>query len=492
MGRSSTARLGALAFAALAGCASTPSPRENVAPARFAALQRADSTQLLDRITWGANRPSQERLAHLGAAAYLEEQLHPPGEDELPAEISARIASMAITQRPVAELAKEMRRRQREFNRAGDEQRKKAARQAFQQQMNGYAREAATRTLLRDIHSPHQLREQMTWFWMNHFNVHQRKGNLRVLVGDYEERAIRLHALGRFRDLVRASLRHPAMLIYLDNARNAMQGLNENYARELLELHTLGVDGGYTQHDVQELARVLTGVGVNASDREPKVRPALQRLYVRDGLFEFNPDRHDFRGKTILGHKVRGRGMDEVDEVIDILCRHPATARFVSRKLASFFVADEPPDALVDRVAATFTRTDGDIAETLATLFDSPEFAQSLGRKFKDPMHYVVSAVRLVHDDRPMPNPDPMLRWLARLGELPYDHQAPDGYPLVQAAWASPGQLGTRFEIARIIGSAPSKLDRAVSVKTRQAIEQAATPQERNALLLSSPDFMYR
>jgi uncharacterized protein (DUF1800 family) len=154
----------------------------------------------------------------------------------------------------------------------------------------------------------------MTWFWMNHFSVHQGKANLRAMVGDYEENAIRPHALGKFRDLLSATLHHPAMIRYLDNEQNAANRINENYAREIMELHTLGVDGGYTQNDVQQLARILTGVGVNLGDKTPNVRKDKQDQYVRKGLFEFNPNRHDYADKVFLGQTVKGRGLAEVDE----------------------------------------------------------------------------------------------------------------------------------------------------------------------------------
>lgn len=155
------------------------------------------------------------------------------------------------------------------------------------------------------------------------------------------------------------------MLRYLDNEHNAAGHINENYTRELLELHTLGVDGGYNQRDVQELARVSTGLGVNTTGKTPPVKPA-QAQYVRDGLFEFNPNRHDYADKQLLGRTVHGRGLAEIDEVADLLAKHPATARFVSRKLAAYFIADDPSEALVERMARTFRQSDGDIAATLA------------------------------------------------------------------------------------------------------------------------------
>ncbi|MGE5095109.1 MAG: DUF1800 domain-containing protein, partial [Betaproteobacteria bacterium] len=421
----------AIAIAGLAGCVSTPSPVPARAPATFAPLANVDPVRLLDRLTWGANASSERHLREAGVEAFMREQLHPPPGAALPPRVQAAIDAMDISRQPMAALAPVLQQERQSALAMQDDAAKKAAQRAFQQHMTALAREAATRSLLRAIYSPNQLQEQVTWFWMNHFSVFQRKAELRILVADYEENAVRPHALGRFRDLVAATLRHPAMLRYLDNAQNRAGHINENYARELLELHTMGVDGGYTQRDVQELARVLTGVG------------------MRPGRFEFHPRLHDMGDKVLLGHTIHGRGVGEIDEALDLICRQPATARFVSRKLATFFVADEPPAALVERMAQAFGRSDGDIAATLSAMFASSEFAASLGAKFKDPMHFVVSAARLALDERPLPDAAPLLMWLARLGELPNDHQTPDGYPLVEAAWSSPAQMTTRLEFAR-------------------------------------------
>ncbi|RPH40906.1 MAG: DUF1800 domain-containing protein [Burkholderiales bacterium] len=482
----------------------------------------ADGALLLDRITWGVSPSSLRRLAEQGEARFLAGQLRPARTTVLPDEVVVRIAALTISQRPMNELVQELERQRRAADALADDAAKTAARQAYQQTMTRLAREAASRSLLLALHSPDQLRERMTWFWTNHFSVFQGKANLRAMVGDYEDRAIRPHALGRFRDLLGAATRHPAMLRYLDNERNAAGRLNENHARELLELHTLGVDGGYTQADVQELARVLTGVGVNFGDTPPRLRPALQATYVRDGGFEFNPARHDFGDKRVLGRPIAGRGLAELDEVLDLLARHPSTATHVCRRLARFLVADAPDPALVARLASVFSRSDGDIAAVLESLVADPAFRASLGTKFKDPMHYVVSAVRLAYDDRPVVDATPMLGWIARLGEPPFGRQTPDGYPLDEAAWSGSGQMTARFEIARAIGSGTPALFRAeggapvgasaerppppalanvvwdrstrdrVAPATRRALEQAASPQEWNAFLLSSPEFMRR
>ncbi|MEC5217890.1 uncharacterized protein (DUF1800 family) [Actimicrobium sp. GrIS 1.19] len=479
--------------------------------------QHAETVKVLNRVTWGINGAALQRAEAVGLEQYLQQQLH-PASTLLPGPIQAQIAAMTISQRPLAELVLELEQTRKRADAIAIDDDKKSAQQNYQQELNRLAREAATRSLLRDLYSPNQLQEQLTWFWMNHFNVHQGKHNLRAMVGDFEETAIRPHALGKFRDLLAATVHHPAMLRYLDNEQNAANHINENYARELMELHTLGVNGGYAQRDVQELARILTGVGVNLGAPAPNVKRELQAQYVHQGLFEFNPNRHDYGSKQFLGKSMQGRGLAEVDEAIDRLSRHPATARFISRKLAQYFVADEPPAALVERMAQTFQRTDGDIAATMDALLKSAEFSASLGHQFKDPVHYVVSIVRLAYDEKPILNAGPMLGWLNRMAEPLYGHQTPDGYPMTESAWASPGQMTTRFEIARAIGSGsaglfktdgPQPVERAafpqlanalfyqhlqkgLSPATRQALDQAASPQEWNTFLLSSPDWMYR
>ena len=249
---------------------------------------------LLNRITWGANSPGAAVFAKLGANGFIEQQLHPPAESGLPPAAQAQIDAMTISATPVDILADDMDRQVKAANALADPQQKQGALRAHQDAMNRLAREAIIRSLLRNIYSPDQLKEQLTWFWMNHFNVFLGKANIRALIGDYEDRAIRPHVLGHFRDLLAATLHHPAMLMYLDNNQNAAGHINENYAREIMELHTLGVNAGYTQNDVQELARILTGVGVGGPNNFPKLKPELHGQYVRDGLFEFNPNRHDY------------------------------------------------------------------------------------------------------------------------------------------------------------------------------------------------------
>ena len=507
------------AFALSACAAPPPASRETGASGQpVARVQSAEAElHLLNRVTWGASASAARELEAYGTERYLERQLK-PGRAVLPPAVQAQIDAMTISQRSMPELAQALEQQRRAAVAIADPEKQKLARRDYQQELARLGRETAQRAVLRAIYSPNQLQEKMTWFWMNHFNVFQFKGNLRAMLADYEENAIRPHALGRFRTLLGATARHPAMLRYLDNAQNAANRINENYARELMELHTLGAQGGYTQNDVQELARILTGVGIIVTAAPRKVRADRQNQYVYQGVFEFNPNRHDYGDKVFLGRTVKGSGLSEVEEALDRLARHPSTARFVSRKLAIYMVSDDPPPQLVERMAATFKSSDGDIAAVLRTMFASPEFAASAGRKFKDPVHYVLSAVRLAYDDKPILNAMPVVGWLNRMGEGLYSRQTPDGYPLTQSGWVSPGQMTTRFEIARAIGSGNAglfktdaepqaqvaalpqlsnglvhrSLEKTLSPATLKALSQARSPQEWNTFLLSSPEFMNR
>jgi uncharacterized protein (DUF1800 family) len=507
--RGRCAALGAALAVLLSACAGAPSR-----PATT--LNRAD-VLWLNRMTFGVNSQTLADFGHRDRAAFLSAQL---GNEEppLPAPIAAQINILDVTHANASELLAATNAEYKRINSMADGPDKEEARKALNERGNSLAYEAARRELLRAIYSPAQLREQLVWFWFNHFNVAASKGSIRWLIGDYEERAIRPHVLGHFRDLVMATLTHPAMLQYLDNAQNAVNHVNENYARELMELHTLGVGGGYTQNDVQELARVLTGVGINAGGPAPKLKPDWQKLYRRQDAFEFNPARHDFGSKVFLGHTIRGQGFAEIEEAVGILVRSPACATFISRELALYFVSDNPPPALVARMGAAFASSDGDITQVLRVMFGAPEFSASLGTKFKDPMHFVVSAVRLAYDGRPILNTHPVLGWLNALAESPFAHQTPDGYPLSETAWASSGQMSRRFEIARAIANPnaalfkpeegsiesgegfPQLANRAyyetleplLSERTKSALQAANSQPEWNTLLLSSPEFNYR
>jgi hypothetical protein len=230
--------------------------------------------------------------------------------------------------------------------------------------MNDLSQQAQTRSILRDLYSPAQVQEQLTWFWFNHFNVAAGKREIRAMVGDYED-GLRTRALGRFRDLLGFTAHHPAMLQYLDNDQNAAHRINENYAREIMELHSMGVGSGYTQGDVQELARILTGVGVRLQPDAPRLKPEFQRDYLRQGLFEFNPARHDYGDKHFMGHTIRGSGIIEMEEALDIIAASPATATHVSRQLARYMLGSDPSPELVARMAATWHASKGRIADVL-------------------------------------------------------------------------------------------------------------------------------
>jgi uncharacterized protein (DUF1800 family) len=488
-------------------------------PATRAADATLPASALLNRITWGVNAADWRALQRQGQEAWLQAQLH-PRDDGLPAPVQGRIAAMRISREPLPDLVFALEDRRRALAALPEEQRQ-AERKAIQQELAALGREAAARSLLRDIYSRNGLQEQLTWFWMNRFNVFAGKADLRALVGDYEETAIRPHALGKFRDLLAATVTHPAMLRYLDNERNAANHLNENYARELMELHTLGVDGGYTQNDVQELARILTGVGVARNPAPPpRVMQARAHAgdYLRRGLFEFNPMRHDYGDKLFLGKTVHGAGFAEVEQAIDRLASHPATARHVSADLARFFLGADASPPLLQAMARRFVDSDGDIAAVLDTLFHAPEFRASLGHGFKDPVHYLVSAMRLLHEDDAILNAEPLQGALYRLGEPLYGRQTPDGYPLDAASWSSPAQMTARFDLARAFAARNPRLfrdetetipvrpplpriapalyreaiDAGLGPATRQALARADSEGERLAFLLSSPEFMQR
>ena len=481
-------------------------------------LTKANVTpnQLLNRLTFGSNFSSDQQLQTVNMDRYLDQQLRSRGS-VVPNVIQAQISAMTISQTSLEDLIHKL-----EAQRIAADQQKgvdDSLNKQYQQELSRLQREAATRSLLRDIYSPNQLQEQMTWFWMNHFNIHSGKHNIRAMLGDFEENAIRPYALGNFRDLLRATAYHPAMLRYLDNEYNASGHINENYAREIMELHTMGVNSGYTQKDVQELARVLTGVGINLSGNAPKIKPELSKFYVRRGLFEFNPQRHDFGDKQFLGATIHGRGLNEMEEVFSMLTRQPATARYISKELATYFVSDNPSDALIQSMASSFLQSDGNIPITLRTMFDSQDFISSLGHKFKDPLHYVVSVVRLAYDGNSIVNTGPMLNWLNMMGQPFNGHQTPDGYSMQESAWASPGQMSVRFDIARSMAfgtpglfkidnqPAPAEkppapalassmyaknMSNTFSKETRDALLQAKNPNEWNIFFLASPEMMRR
>lgn len=479
-----------------------------------AAPSPAEDAAFLDALTWGASPSSFADLRAKGRDAWLRAQLHPPANPRLPAEAEAAVAGL-LPKDSLYERTLYLEAFRRAADSEPDPEARKNAHRAFQMALQAAAQQATAATILRALYSPDQVRERLTWFWFNRFNVHQGKAMIRASIGDYIDTAIRPHALGRFRDLLEATLRHPAMLRYLDNAENAAGHINENYAREIMELHTMGVGSGYTQADVEALARILTGVGLAPNREAIKVRPERRADLVQEGLFVFNPNRHDYGDKVFLGHEIRGRGWAEVEEALDLIAHSPATARNVTRTLATYYLGHPPDEALAGKLAETFMRTDGDIAAVMEALIRDPAFAASLSGQFKDPMRYVLSAVRMAYDGRVILNTGPVNGWLNRLGEGLFARTTPDGYPLDAAAWAGPGQLAARFEVARQIGSGSgglfkpaaegqpdvpafpvlanglyfSTLEAGLSPATRSVLAQAISPQDWNTLYLASPEF---
>ncbi len=514
--RKRDAVLAVLPVVLLLACTGSATRTESPAPtAAPLPVIRRDDMLWLERVTFSLDSASIADYLKVGRERFLERQLD-SRDRALPPPVAAAIASLEVSHADPVRWLSEADAQNKAINAMPSGPDKEQARKTLNDRGNKLANEAIRRELLRALYSPSQLKEQMVWFWLNHFSVHQYKANLRWLVADYAEQAIRPHVFGHFRDLVLATLEHPAMLQYLDNSRNTVGRINENYARELMELHTLGVDGGYTQQDVQQLARVLTGVGINAGN-PPKLKLEWQGMYRRAGAFEFNPSRHDFGTKVLLGRAVEGKGFAEVENSVTLIVKQPACARFISRQLASYFVADNPPPQLVLRMAQTFSRTDGDIAAVLHTMFLSREFNAALGDKFKDPMRFVVSAVRFAYDGRSITNTRPLQIWLNGLGEAPFGRPTPDGYPLTELAWASSGQMSRRFEIARSIGSGNAGLfdpedggltvasgfpqlsnrlyfeavEPFLAARTKDALGRAGSQQEWNTFLLSSPEFNY-
>lgn len=472
---------------------------------------RAPWLPLVNRITWGANAASLAACEQQGAASWLQAQLHPHGVAALPAAIAQHIASMTINQTPLPDLWQSLTEKLRAVRQSSDSPEQKAdAQKAVQREFGGLVQEAAAQQMLYAIYSPHQLQEQLAWFWMNHFSVYA-QGPLRVMMGDYYSRVIKPHVLGRFVDLFRATVFSPQMLLYLNNAQNAKDHLNENYGREIMELHTLGVGSGYTQADVTNLARVLTGLGVAVPGRPIRVPPRLEEDFWQEGVVVFNPARHDPDPKTVLGHVFHGRGIDEIHAVIEFLSNQPATARHISSKLAQFFVSDQPPADLIAHMVSVWQQSHGEIARVLHAMFQHEAFTRSLGKLFKDPLHYLISAARLIPDDRLITRPQLLVNWSHRMGEALYGRTTPDGYPQSASDWNGSGQMATRFEFAEFFATRPGALvdppprrlidldspfDQRLlaefNAQSRTVIQQAENPRQAVSLFLSAPEFMWR
>jgi uncharacterized protein (DUF1800 family) len=345
--------------------------------------------------------------------------------------------------------------------------------------------------VLRAAYSRNQLQEVMTDFWFNHFNVSITKNDCAEFIPAYERDVIRPNALGKFNELLLKTAKSPAMLYYLDNFMSSgpleagqpqpvvmdsavqqfrkSRGINENYAREVMELHTLGVDGGYTQQDVTQAARVLTGWGVYPMGEYAKGggmamlkrfsdQQIASRGFVHEGDFFFNSNRHDKGEKTVLGHVFpAGGGYEEGVELLGMLAQHPSTARFISRKLAVRFVSDEPPASLIDKMTKTFLDKNGDVRQVLLTMVESQEFwnAQALREKTKSPFELAIGSVRSLHAT--ILQPIQLYNWVTRMGEKKYYYQAPTGYPDKGTYWINTGSLLNRmnFGLALAAGRIP-------------------------------------
>ena len=458
-------------------------------PAKTRALnQEQRIIHVLNRLGFGARPGDVERVKAMGLENYINQQLNPEKIADTVAEnkvkdlsvLSMTTADLYAKYPQPGQLVRQLQARgmlpegaempgNNQSQPAGNPLENEKYREVIEKYYrdNGLQRpqriiaELQASRILRAVYSERQLQEVMVDFWTNHFNIFAGKGADRWLLPAYDRDTIRPHAMGKFSTLLQATAQSPAMLFYLDNFQsvspNAMQrpraqqqrrGINENYARELMELHTLGVDGGYTQKDVQEVARCFTGwtifqprgggAAVNAVLGEAGRRNA--------GTFFFNTRTHDDGEKIVLGQKIpAGGGIKDGLTVLDILARHPSTAKFIATKLVRHFVDDNPPPALVDRVAKTFTKTDGDIRETLKAIFFSNEFnsADAYRAKIKRPFELVISAIRTLGGDT---NGGPGThQWIARMGEPLYGFQTPNGYSDAAESWVNTGGLLERM-----------------------------------------------
>ncbi|HEY9753996.1 MAG TPA: DUF1800 domain-containing protein [Oculatellaceae cyanobacterium] len=491
-----TVVLGSCGFNALA--ASAP-PVENT---------EYNAIHVLDRLSFG---PSPGDIAHVqkvGIQQYIDEQLNPAN---LPDPVDVNSPDFKNLNANATDLLTEFRqfaKDRKEMKAQGKDEEFKGVQMKFYASTDLQFNKAR---LMRAIKSPRQLEEVMTEFWYNHFNVFDKKEADRALIGCYEQQAIRPYALTNFKQLVTATCHHPAMLYYLDNWRNAapgtpgargqFKGLNENYARELMELHTLGVDGGYSQNDVIQLAHVLTGLGIQGANANQNNQATPVDKYGA----VFFANRHDPGDKTILGHVIKGRGEEEIEEAIDILVKHPSTAHHIAFQLAQYFVADNPPPALVDRLANEFKKSDGDIKTVLKALFASAEFwsPQNENNKFKSPFRYIVSCFRAAGTE-PV-RYEFISAQLRNQGEPMYGCLTPDGYKNVETAWLSPDALlkrigfATQLASGRLGGAQSDPLEFKSLYDTLggdtffkdSGPKIAAEPEKlKPALLLGSPEFM--
>jgi uncharacterized protein (DUF1800 family) len=467
----------------------------------------------LDRLSFGPRPGDMEAVHKRGINAYIKDQLNPDHIEE-DAKIQQFVGASPALTLSATQLynqfgppaVKQAKIDQNLTESADDKKKLNQIKNDFYKKVD---KDITDAKLMRAIESPRQLQEVMTEFWYNHFNVFANKDQDRYWIGAYEQQAIRPYALGKFRDLLEATCHHPAMLFYLDNWQNTASGfakkgrfagLNENYARELMELHSLGVDGGYTQKDVTELARILTGLGL------PERNVKNGAVPPESGFgYHFEPKRHDQGDKVILGNRIAAGGEEEIEQALDLLAENPATAHHISYQLAQFFVSDEPPATLVVKLQKRFTKSGGNIKAVLTELFKSPEFwdTQYYNAKFKNPFRFVVSTVRATNST---PSDfTPLEQFLRQQGMPIYGCLTPDGYKNTTQAWLNPDSLLRRTSFAMNVASGKYKgmegaapdyknledtFGNSLSDKTEAAIK-SAPDNLKPALVLGSPDFMH-
>jgi uncharacterized protein (DUF1800 family) len=395
---------------------------------------------LLNRCTFGFKESEYQRALTLGYTGWLQEQLNYTALN-----VDALESTLATTYPKTTWTAAQL------------------VTDAKATNMPGQAgRDLAAATMLRQLHSPRQLYEVMVEFWTNHFNISigSSPENYYKPVDDRE--VVRANALGSFPAMLAASARSLAMQYYLDNVSNTRTGPNENYARELMELHTLGVSGGYTEADVKEVARCFTGwTVINANTNIPE--------------FSFVASRHDTGAKTVLGNAIpSGRGIEDGNQVLDILAKHPSTAAYVARKLCVRFIGDVPEAAIVNQVAATYTRTNGDIPSMLMTIFGSAEFMDSYDRKIRRPEEFVVGTLRVLEPTLTTDYLQKMQSPVASMGHLPFEWPAPNGYPDVIAYWVNTGSSLTRWNWAFAL--AEDNIGTSIRIDVPGLIATANTP----------------
>lgn len=432
-------------------------------------LDKASALHLSNRLGFGPAPGDVDRIASTGLDGYLESQLHPQPA-RLPQDVGTVLQRLPSFGKNSADAYAEYWWTDQVADPKSLPKEEKKRLKKREQQV---VRETRIARLARAVASPWQLHEALVEFWFNHFNVYEKKGPIKVWIGAYEEEAIRPYTLGRFGDLLLATAKHPAMLVYLDNAQNVApvaadprdgiygasqmpknkkaNGINENYAREVMELHTLGVDGGYTQTDVISLAHILTGwtVGPGA---ESDAAMAADKFGKNKGAFRFARRRHDPAPEILLGKNFSGDDEGEGEAALLMLARHPATAHHISFQLAQYFVADQPDSGLVDAMAKTFRDSSGDMRGVVKTMVSHPAFVDSanIGNKYKTPYRFVISAARAI--GMKPENVAPLVTALADLGQPLYGCISPDGYACTQSAWLDADGLLRRLSFATRMG----------------------------------------